>query len=799
MSLDDGIESLLALVALRLLQQAWAITDRIFPSLQPLLNLLTCSPSPSPSISFPSSSLLASAALRLLQQAWSITDRIFPSLQPLLLPPSLSFPKSIRITSTSSTASGDVGGGEVMVLAAAASIRGVCCHDTDRAVRLVLSVQAAIESPSPLVAAFGLDALAALCAADAVVQAAIESPSPLVAAFGLDALAALCAADAVVRLVLSVQAGIESPHPLVAALGLDALAALCAADNVGRGREEVCCLWPCASHIAPSQPITSSPCPSRFNPSQSTTTSDFFTAWKVVSRSHPSLPAHPITAARLCHLLQSAALDAAAYPNATRGIMEGLWEAARKGREGELIEGGGGGGGEGEREWRQTRAAAFTALAAFTVDDVATTWPYPSTHLLRAFLSEPSPSVRQAMLPLLTKLADYQHRTRPRGRRAVVVGGGEGAEGDVASAATSAGAPGGATWRSNKLLAALPRLLCPESFGGRKGKDGLDVPAAALLLVPPPPPEPLSGASAGSVRQARVDLEKALKERDAHFHRIFLETSQSLSRPAFFPLVLSSLAAWTHFMRQWYRARCRLLHATAAAAPAGGAATAAAAVGGTETGIGGAAGGGGLVGAVPPGDVPAAAARGLWSTVTQGFDSGVPMQAENSALALAALCQALPPALHPLVASAADLLRGRLKDGGTSAGWGVEETGEGEEERRGGGGGGGGGVGRRGGVGGEGRGVGGAGWVAVSGWADALALGAVGGCLHATDAHMRLRIAILHTRVSQIIQMDVWVTCAVSGWADAVALAAVGGCLHAMDAHMRLRIAILLTRVSQFT
>ncbi|CAI7769478.1 unnamed protein product, partial [Closterium sp. NIES-53] len=225
--------------------------------------------------------LLASVALRLLQQAWAITDRIFPSLQPLLLPPSLSLPKSIRKTNTSSTASGDVGGGEVMVLAAAASIRGVCRHDTDRAVRLVLSVQAAIESPSPLVAALGLDALAALCAADAV---------------------------------------------------------------------------------------------------------DFFTAWKVVARSHPSLPAHPITAARWCHLLQSAALDAAAYPDATRGIMEGLWEASRKGREGELI--GGGERGEGEREWRPTRAAAFTALAAFSLDDVTATWPYPSsTHLVQAFLS----------------------------------------------------------------------------------------------------------------------------------------------------------------------------------------------------------------------------------------------------------------------------------------------------------------------------------------------------------------------------------------------------------------------------
>ncbi|GJP60207.1 hypothetical protein CLOP_g17418 [Closterium sp. NIES-67] len=541
--------------------------------------------------------LLASVALRLLQQAWAITDRIFPSLQPLLLPQSLSTPSTGRIDPRRDAAS------EAVVLAAAASIRGVCRHDTDRAVRLVLSVQAAIESRHPLVAAFGLDALAALCAADAV---------------------------------------------------------------------------------------------------------DFFTAWKVVARSHPSLPTHPITAACWCHLLQSAALDAAAYPDATRGIMEGLWEAARKGREeGEVIEERSGGR-RGEEEWRQTRASAYTALAAFSVDDVTDAWPYPSTHLVQAYLSEPCPSVRQAMQPLLAKLAHYQHRTRPRGRSAIkaaAAGGGEGAGGDMASAATSSGAPGAATWRSNKLLAALPRLLCPESFGGRKGKDGLDVPAAALLLVPPPPPElpaPPSATSApaqststrsrstaGSARQARLNLEKALKERDSHFHRIFLEASQLLGRPAFYPLVLSSLAAWTHFMRQWYRARCRLLHATAAATAgaataaagptAGGAAgvTAGTAAAATAAESAGRARGGG-------GDAATAAAVGLWEVVTGGLESGVPVEAENSALALAALCQALPPSLHRLVA----------------------------------------------------------------GWAFALALGAVGGCLHPTDAHMRLRIAILLTKES---------------------------------------------------
>ncbi|CAI7830149.1 unnamed protein product [Closterium sp. NIES-54] len=461
--------------------------------------------------------LLASVALRLLQQAWAITDRIFPSLQPLLLPPSLSLPKSIRKTNTSSTASGDVGGGEVMVLAAAASIRGVCRHDTDRAVRLVLSVQAAIESPSPLVAALGLDALAALCAADAVGASnttpfsppnpnqpptpdfstawkVVSQSHPSLPAHPITT-ARWCHLLQSAPLNKICDGTPPCPHPL----------------RTAPPTPDFFTAWKVVSQSHPSlpaHPITTArwchllqsaalnkicdgtpPCPHPLRTAPPTP--DFFTAWKVVARSHPSLPAHPITAARWCHLLQSAALDAAAYPDATRGIMEGLWEASRKGREGELI--GGGERGEGEREWRPTRAAAFTALAAFSlfsadspcsslsspyppsqqVDDVATTWPYPSTNLVRAFLSEPSPSVRQAMLPLLTKLADYQHRTRPRGRRAVVVGGGEGAEGDVASAATSAGAPGAATWRSNKLLAALPRLLCPESFGGRKGKDGV--------------------------------------------------------------------------------------------------------------------------------------------------------------------------------------------------------------------------------------------------------------------------------------------------------------------------------------
>lgn len=56
---------------------------------------------------------------------------------------------------------------------------------------------------------------------------------------------------------------------------------------------------------------------------------DFYKAWKVVHKFHPSLPAHPLPAAAWVGLMQAGALDAEVYPERATAAVAALWTATK--------------------------------------------------------------------------------------------------------------------------------------------------------------------------------------------------------------------------------------------------------------------------------------------------------------------------------------------------------------------------------------------------------------------------------------------------------------------------------------
>uniref|UniRef100_A0A1D1Z387 Uncharacterized protein KIAA1797 n=1 Tax=Anthurium amnicola TaxID=1678845 RepID=A0A1D1Z387_9ARAE len=96
--------------------------------------------------------MLYAIAVRLLCRTWIVTDRVFESLQGVLDPNSFSVFANQR----------------EICISIAASIRDVCRHNPDRGVDLILSVSSCIESNDSSVQTLGFEAIAYLCEADVV-------------------------------------------------------------------------------------------------------------------------------------------------------------------------------------------------------------------------------------------------------------------------------------------------------------------------------------------------------------------------------------------------------------------------------------------------------------------------------------------------------------------------------------------------------------------------------------------------------------------------------------------------------
>ncbi|GLJ05985.1 hypothetical protein SUGI_0029950 [Cryptomeria japonica] len=279
--------------------------------------------------------------------------------------------------------------------------------------------------------------------------------------------------DRGVDLILSVQACIESKKAAVQALGLESLAHLCEFDVV-----------------------------------------DFYTAWAFISKFLEDPLSDPVVSYSLCVLLRWGAVDAAAYPEASKRVFEILWEVSTvKGMEFSDL-------------WVEARISAIHALTFFEVEYFQQKISeFPGKHV-DLLISEHSSKVQNATEGLVIKFLMHEHSTRRKVLRQERVG----------------------MNKVEKLLHALPNII----FSPDGKKSVADIPGASLLcLTFSPPPKALA---------KKVYL-KDLQKWQAKYKDALMENAEGiqLSRNIF--LALLSLQSWLSFMRCWLRAKIMVFEA----------------------------------------------------------------------------------------------------------------------------------------------------------------------------------------------------------------------------------------------
>ncbi|KAJ4834185.1 hypothetical protein Tsubulata_018875 [Turnera subulata] len=277
--------------------------------------------------------------------------------------------------------------------------------------------------------------------------------------------------DRGVDLILSVSACIESTHPNIQALGLQSLAHLCEADVV-----------------------------------------DFYTAWDVIAKHVRDYSADPFLAKSLCLLLKWGAMDAEAYLEASRDVLQILWDIASSRHVTYAV------------HWAKARSSAFEALMQYEVSHIEKGIPDFKRQNSDLLLSEKDLHVLGAMEGFQVKIIIHEHMTQ---RRVVK-------EKKVAAN------------KIEKLLDVLPQVLFSSGKMGNPGQ----LPGAALLC--------LSFAPKSLNTQ---QLPKVSADAHAAYLNALVEIASSLqlSRNVF--LALLSLQSWKSFMSRWMRANILSLDA----------------------------------------------------------------------------------------------------------------------------------------------------------------------------------------------------------------------------------------------
>eukprot|EP01018_Ginkgo_biloba_P009771 Gb_07737 [translate_table: standard] len=281
-------------------------------------------------------------------------------------------------------------------------------------------------------------------------------------------------ADRGVDLILSIQACIESKHSTVQALGLESLAHLCQADVI-----------------------------------------DFYTAWVVISKYLPDILSDPIIANSLCIFLRWGAMDAEAYPEASKRVLELIWQAATY-RDPEHSD-----------IWLKARISSIQALTFYEVGYVQQCIAGFHGKAIDLLLSELTPEVQQITEELVVRFLIHEHKTRRRLRKQDRVG----------------------MSKVEKLMHALPQILFSSDV---KGNTIADFPGAALLCLTFSPP--------ARAVQKKVFLRDLQKWQAKHENALMeIAGSMQLSRNIF--VALLSLQSWLSFIRRWLRAKIMVFEA----------------------------------------------------------------------------------------------------------------------------------------------------------------------------------------------------------------------------------------------
>ncbi|XP_020534243.1 protein RST1 isoform X3 [Jatropha curcas] len=278
--------------------------------------------------------------------------------------------------------------------------------------------------------------------------------------------------DRGVDLILSVSACIESRDPIIQALGLQSLAHLCEADVI-----------------------------------------DFYTAWDVIAKHVLEYSSDPFLAQSICLLLRWGAMDAEAYPETSRNVLQILWHIAST-QDSHVI------------QWAKARASAFQALSQYEVSRIEKGLPDFKRENMELLLCETDVDVLKAMEGFQVKIITYEHINRRRlVKEKKIVGS-----------------------KIEKLLDVFPQVLFSSEEKRNPGK----LPGAALLCLAFTPRD-ANNLGTSRVSDVHAAYENAMVE---------IASSLHLSRNIF--VALLSLQSWKAFIRRWMRANILSLDAKAA-------------------------------------------------------------------------------------------------------------------------------------------------------------------------------------------------------------------------------------------
>ncbi|CAL0332493.1 unnamed protein product [Lupinus luteus] len=159
--------------------------------------------------------------------------------------------------------------------------------------------------------------------------------------------------DRGVDLILSVSSCIESQDPVIKALGLQSLAHLCEADVI-----------------------------------------DFYTAWDVIAKHLQGYHADPIIAHSICLLLRWGAMDAEAYPEASKGVVQIIWDVVTSNQ---------------DIQWAKARISAIEALTQYEVSQLEKSIPDFKKRNLELLFSEKNSEILKVMEDFQVKIVTHEH------------------------------------------------------------------------------------------------------------------------------------------------------------------------------------------------------------------------------------------------------------------------------------------------------------------------------------------------------------------------------------------------------
>ncbi|GAB2229778.1 hypothetical protein Drorol1_Dr00014033 [Drosera rotundifolia] len=269
--------------------------------------------------------------------------------------------------------------------------------------------------------------------------------------------------DRGVDLIMSVSAAIESSDPLIQVLGFQCLGYLCEADAV-----------------------------------------DFYTAWSIMEKQVLDYTADPIVACGLCELFRWGAMDAEAYPDASKSILQILWNISSSDQT------------TNEALWTKACVAALVAINQFEIGRIEVCVVDFKERFIDLLIHETNMNALQAIERLGSKIITHEHSTRKR---------------LVKEKKTPRN-------KVEKLLEVFPQLMF--SPGQNKSKE---LPDAALLCKSFSPGNSLYQLQFKTVRDVLGQYANAMKE---------ITISLQLSRNVIMALI--SLQSWKPFMQRWLSA-----------------------------------------------------------------------------------------------------------------------------------------------------------------------------------------------------------------------------------------------------